>query len=493
MSELRDRPLRALVASAALVLLLAFAGPARAAGPRIALVHGLFGDASTFGSLAQFLHEDLGADVDAFVYASGCQRPESIEAVAAAFADWLAARFPGAEPPVDVVAHSMGGLVARAYMAGLAPGRPYGNQVRRLIMLATPNYGLAPELIDFCSGPALPAPDLDEVEAHAQQLRHSSRFVWALHEAWGRSDFGRNRQHDTLTAVGNGDCCVRAASAALPPDGVRHRVLGGESSAHSGFQGIANIGSRGVPAYGLVRGFLGEGTVSDQDPGAVGEEQRRSLALAHFAWEFGDVLEVAVGVGPSTVDAGHIASARPAGTAGPHVPIGTPYLYHRNNLCVPTAAGLSCPPRPRTGTFTLADLPPGAWDFAIDAAALDGDFDGPLGGVLAFPAGRPVVGALRLRHTPAGALAASVHADLAAVAAKDARFIREVEGSFQDLPRIPTDFDAAEAYHAYAADFDFQSQAGVVAVPVIAFVEKAAPQRRVFFWYDPDAGVIKTP
>lgn len=479
------------VACVSLLLLLAGAGLAGAAPPRIALVHGLFGDAATFGSLAQFLRDDLGADVDIFVYESGCLRPEPIESLAAGFADWLAARFPGADPPVDVVAHSMGGLVARAYMAGLAPGRPYGNQVRRLVMLATPNYGVAPELIDFCSGPTVPAPDLDDVESQAEQLRHSSRFLWALHEAWTSSAFGRERQHDTLTAIGNADCCVRAASAALPPDGVRHRVLGAESSGHSGPQGIANVRSREVPTYRLLRPFLSEGTVAEQDPAALGEEQRRSLALAQFAWEFGDVLEVAIGVGPSTPDAGHIASARPAGTAGPRARIGTPYLYHRNNLCSVTVGGLACPPRPRTGTFTLADVPPGLWDFVIDALALDGEFDAAqLGGVLEFRTGRPLVGRLPLRHTPAGALAGSVHGDIVAAAAKDARFIREVNGSYQDLPRVPGDYDPVGQFHAFAVDFEFQSQAGVIIVPVMALVEKAAPAQRTLFWYDPDSGAF---
>ncbi|MBI4175977.1 MAG: alpha/beta fold hydrolase, partial [Candidatus Aenigmarchaeota archaeon] len=46
---------------------------------------------------------------------------------------------------VNIVAHSMGGLVARRYI------QIFGDKdVNKLIMLATPNYGLAGRASDFC-------------------------------------------------------------------------------------------------------------------------------------------------------------------------------------------------------------------------------------------------------------------------------------------------------------------------------------------------------
>jgi uncharacterized protein (TIGR03437 family) len=48
-------------------------------------------------------------------------------------------------PQIDLVAHSMGGLIARAYLAGLQPGEtltpPVNTLVRDLILIATPNFG----------------------------------------------------------------------------------------------------------------------------------------------------------------------------------------------------------------------------------------------------------------------------------------------------------------------------------------------------------------
>ena len=40
----------------------------------------------------------------------------------------------------DVIAHSMGGLLVRGWMAGLADV-PYDGQIRRLILAGTPNFG----------------------------------------------------------------------------------------------------------------------------------------------------------------------------------------------------------------------------------------------------------------------------------------------------------------------------------------------------------------
>lgn len=60
-------------------------------------------------------------------------------------AAWLARQVAGADLPVDIVAHSRGGLVSRVLIErpdsiGLAPG---SIEVRRLVMVATPNQGTA--------------------------------------------------------------------------------------------------------------------------------------------------------------------------------------------------------------------------------------------------------------------------------------------------------------------------------------------------------------
>jgi pimeloyl-ACP methyl ester carboxylesterase len=48
-------------------------------------------------------------------------------------------------PQIDLVAHSMGGLIARAYLSGLQTNGtylpPYYTLVRKLVLIATPNFG----------------------------------------------------------------------------------------------------------------------------------------------------------------------------------------------------------------------------------------------------------------------------------------------------------------------------------------------------------------
>lgn len=56
--------------------------------------------------------------------------------------------FPQLDEKVDIVAHSMGGPISRAYLAGMAESennttiQPYSPKVRRLLLLATPNFGV---------------------------------------------------------------------------------------------------------------------------------------------------------------------------------------------------------------------------------------------------------------------------------------------------------------------------------------------------------------
>ena len=48
-------------------------------------------------------------------------------------------------PQFDLVGYSMGGLIARAYLAGLQPNQTYlppaSTLVRKLVLIATPNFG----------------------------------------------------------------------------------------------------------------------------------------------------------------------------------------------------------------------------------------------------------------------------------------------------------------------------------------------------------------
>lgn len=138
-------------------------------GERVAVltVVGLGGDSTTFGLLPDFLTNDNNLRVFSFVSDAGpisngspasCLPKDApkIERIAGELSDCIDDIIAGRDPlggispgfdRVDIVAHSMGGLEARALIAGLAlnaQSQPisYKGQIRKLIMVGTPNYGV---------------------------------------------------------------------------------------------------------------------------------------------------------------------------------------------------------------------------------------------------------------------------------------------------------------------------------------------------------------
>lgn len=104
--------------------------PAR---PLVVLVHGLASDNGIWGSMADQLTAD-GQQVAYFRYSD----VDAISAAGDLLADCLAdLRLASPAMPVRVVAHSMGGLVARHYLEGAT----FHGGVDRLVMLGTPNHG----------------------------------------------------------------------------------------------------------------------------------------------------------------------------------------------------------------------------------------------------------------------------------------------------------------------------------------------------------------
>lgn len=108
--------------------------------PGVVLLHGIARTRASLRSLERALQASGFATLN-IDYAS---RKKPI----AALADDIhpeVARFAEREAPLHFVAHSMGGLVARAYLAKYRPARLAG-----LVMLGTPNGGS--EVADFLSG-----------------------------------------------------------------------------------------------------------------------------------------------------------------------------------------------------------------------------------------------------------------------------------------------------------------------------------------------------
>ncbi|MGA2594060.1 MAG: IPT/TIG domain-containing protein [Bryobacteraceae bacterium] len=125
------------------------------------------------GGAIETLGNDLGVFLTSIKYASGAQVPQ-----------------------IDLVAHSMGGLIARAYLAGLQQDGtltpPTPTLVRDLVLIAVPNFG------SFIAGLYVNA-----IEAGTQsaELVPASSFLWNL-ATWNQ--FADDvRGVDTLAIAGN--------------------------------------------------------------------------------------------------------------------------------------------------------------------------------------------------------------------------------------------------------------------------------------------------
>lgn len=161
----------------------------------------------TFGSL----WTQLQAQGVPVLYFNNCAYSdvpiESLGTALANFISGLTYNGGSAVPQVDLVTHSMGGLIARAYLAGLQQGGsfspPPNPQVRKLVEIATPNFG------SFIAG------DFSLVTANGTQsseMLPGSSFLWSL-ARWnqGSDDL---RGVDALAIIGNqGSCC----SVLFPP------------------------------------------------------------------------------------------------------------------------------------------------------------------------------------------------------------------------------------------------------------------------------------
>jgi uncharacterized protein (TIGR03437 family) len=150
---------------------------------------------STFGSADQVLQAN--GEVSLFFDICGVSGTPTIEDLGAALSSFLRGlRYADGQPVdlVDVVAHSMGGLVLRCYLSGKqnATGAfqpPAQTHLRKVVFLATPHFG---------TGVALPfalTPQLREIAS-------GSRFLFDL-GTWnqGTDDL---RGVDAIAAIGNG-------------------------------------------------------------------------------------------------------------------------------------------------------------------------------------------------------------------------------------------------------------------------------------------------
>jgi uncharacterized protein (TIGR03437 family) len=135
-------------------------------------------------------------EVTLFFGTCSLPREATIESLAAAFATFLSGlSYTDGQPvdQVDVVAHSMGGLVLRAYLSGKQTSvgvflPPASTHVRKIVFLASPNFGTAiASLLGFTP--------------QVQEMASGSAFLFGL-DTWnqGTDDL---RGVDAVAAAGN--------------------------------------------------------------------------------------------------------------------------------------------------------------------------------------------------------------------------------------------------------------------------------------------------
>lgn len=137
--------------------------------------------------------------------ASGSGRP-TIEDIGQAFGQFLGGL---GVPQVDVVGHSMGGLIIRTYLEGLLPSGKFAPPavpgIRKAVLIGTPHFGALMESYLFATSP---------VDAQLEELLPGSAFEWALNTGnQGTYDF---RGIDAIAVAGDA-----AGTTDIPADGAQ--------------------------------------------------------------------------------------------------------------------------------------------------------------------------------------------------------------------------------------------------------------------------------
>jgi len=107
---------------------------------------------------------------------------------------------------VSIVAHSMGGLVAREYIKEFG-----GDSINKLIMIGTPNHGVYGNIDSFCGATG--------AAVECKEMSSTSNFIASLNAA---SDTSKNIKIYTITGTGcnsisfgDGDGIVKSSSVPL--------------------------------------------------------------------------------------------------------------------------------------------------------------------------------------------------------------------------------------------------------------------------------------
>jgi len=233
--------------------------------PPVVLIHGWNGGEFTWPAPDELreLENELHRDIYFFTYRTS----------------YLANRYPPLEimeeeldrflfkyQAVDVVAHSMGGLLLRQYLSH-HPDHP----VKRAVFLSTPHFGTnAAKVLTGLANISITS----EGNIQAQEIQPGSDFLWQLNDLKGAelNDVEALNVYVGVSGWTDGDLVVEPSSAYLP---WAHNVT---------VQGDHHTLARRFPKFDFIVNFLRDGTL----PKAEAEVPDRRDAWLRFVKKDGD-------------------------------------------------------------------------------------------------------------------------------------------------------------------------------------------------------------
>ncbi len=274
-----------------------FAAPVASSTPPVVLLDGFQADgcpmssdsSGTFDHLQTYL-EGPPNNISSIYFFENCTECPNctIEQLGADLATFLSLL---AAPQVDVVAHSMGGLIVRSYLSGkqAASGAfspPAVQKIRKAIFVATPHFG------SFQADSSL-ADILFAAGNQDKEMKRGSQFLWDL-ATWNqfREDLrgvdalaviANGGSYNSLTQASDGVVALSSGSLDFVSPG-RTRVIPNychiplTAGIEAGYlecvgPGIAYVDSTSHPTYQIVSSFLMSRTAWESVGSAPGQDQ----------------------------------------------------------------------------------------------------------------------------------------------------------------------------------------------------------------------------